>query len=342
MLPFRLALLCSLVGLAATAADARPTPPPPVCTSELEPCRLRDSAPVVATRNGQVIEGLRIVAVNRPAVLVRGLANVTIRNLEIFHEGAHGIVCERAPGLTIENVAISHSGAGTMSAEENNIDCDLADGLTVRNARLKGGAAGVYVHESAHVHLSYLEGYDFRGPTPRGMLAQFNQSPYCRLEDFSAINDPKRARTEDNVSVYMSDHCVVRRGLLDGNNGPWSVGVMFEHSRNGLVEDVDTVHQGNGSFSAYPGYNVTFRRTRARDNICADQGRGAPVSGGLVWAGSSDSGRLRIEDSTYFNLCNPKKVWDRASFDVIELAERDFRPRAPIKLDFPWEHDDRR
>ena len=196
----------------------------------------------------------------------------------------------------------------------------------------------MYVLESARVYLSYLEGYDFRGPDPRGQMVQFDKSPHCTLEDFSAINDPALAWTADNISIYFSDGCVVRRGLLDGNNGPWSVGVMFEHSNDGLVEDVDTIAQGNGSFGAYPGANVIFRRTRARQNICWDQGRGLPVSNALVWSGSRYSSALRIEDSAYFNLCNPdNRVWAEESFDIIQIVEKDFLPRPAIKLHFPWE-----
>jgi Right handed beta helix region len=269
---------------------------------------------------------------------VQHLSNVTIRNVEISHRGAHGILCDNSPGLTIDNVSITHSGARTNSAEEDNISCYFADDLRIRNTRLRGGSAGVYVLGSARVHLSYLEGHDFRGPDPRGQMVQFDKSPHCTLEDFSSINDPAVAWTADNISIYFSDGCVVRRGLLDGNNGPWSVGVMFEHSKNGLVEDVDTIAQGNGSFGVYPGANVTFRRTRARENICEDQGRGPPVSKALVWSGSPDSKALRIEDSAYFDLCNPNnRVWAEESFDMIQIVERDFLPRPAIKLHFPWE-----
>jgi Right handed beta helix region len=301
---------------------------------------LETSGPIVADHDGQVIEGLRIQATNRPAIVVNGFSNVVIRNVQVRHEGAHGIACIHAPGLIIENVDIEHTGAHTGSFQENNIDCLSSDGLSVRNARLRGGSSGVWVTESNHVRLSYIEGYNFRGPFPRGQLAQFDNSPNCILEDFSAINDPDVAWTEDIVSVYFSDGCVVRRGLLVGNNSPSGVGVMFEDSRNGLVEDVDTVAQGNGSFSAYPGHRVTFRRTRARDNICGSQaGRGRPLSNGLVWAGSTNSSELRVEASQYFNLCNPEHlVWDRNSFASVQIAQADFSPRSPIKLSFAWDN----
>jgi hypothetical protein len=347
MQPPRTALLSGLLALATTGTCTHLSTSPTLeshlettCDPDSQICRLEEAAPVVATHDGQIIEGLRITARNEPAILVRGLSDVVIRNVEIFHKGGHGVACENSPGLLIENVSIVHFGERTGSAQENNIACYRAEGLEVRNARLRGGSAGVYVLESPRVRLSHVEGYDFRGPDPRGQLVQFNKSPNCVLQDFSAINDPVVAWTADNVSLYYSDNCTVRRGLLDGNNGPWSVGVMFENSRNGLVEDVDTVGQGNGSFSAYPGHGVTFRRTRARDNICGDQGRGEPASKGLVWAASPDSSDVRIEDSTYFNLCNLQEpVWDATIFGLIQIAEEDFLPRPAIKLVFPWEDD---
>jgi Right handed beta helix region len=327
----------------ATAASSGEGHPEAKCGPEAKTCRLLESAPVVAQHDGQIIEGLRIHSINKPGIVVRDLSNITIRNVEILHEGAHGILCENSPGLLIENVSIVHSGARTRSAEENNISCYSANGLRIRNARLRGGSAGVYVVESAHAHLSYLEGYDFRGPDPRGQFVQFDKSPNCTLQYFSAINNPRVAWTADNVSIYFSDGCTVRRGLLEGNNGPWSVGIMFENSNNGLVEDVDTIAQGNGSFGAYPGNNITFRRTRARENICGDQGRGTPVSNALVWSGSPESRGLRIEDSAYFDLCNSdNRVWDAAVFDLIQITEEDFLPRTAIKLVFPWDHEDRR
>lgn len=328
----RAGLLSGLMALVAVAAESSPA------------STLEDSGPIVATRDGEVIEGLRIKAAGRPAIEVNGFSNVAVRNVQIIHQGAHGISCDHAPGLIVENVDIQHSGAQTASIDEghigeNNIDCRYSDGLRVRNARLRGGSSGVWVLQSSDVHLSYLEGYDFRGPFPRGQLAQFVESPNCILEDFSAINDPNVAWTEDNVSLYYSDDCVVRRGLLDGNNSPSGVGVMFEGSRNGLVEDVDTVAQGNGSFSAYPGHDITFRRTRARDNVCNSQaGRGPPLSDALVWAGSPDSSGLRLEASKYFNLCNPGNlVWEQSSFDMIQITEENFSPRPAIKLRFPWD-----
>ena len=302
---------------------------------------LEESGPIVATFDGQIIENVRITAIDEYGINVDNVSNVIIRNVEIFHDGAHGIRCTSAPGIIIENVSITHTGVQTpLPASENNINCQYSEGLRIRNARLTGGSSGVYVLNSPHAHLSYIEGYNFQGPFPRGQLAQFNKSPNCILEDFSAINDPDISWPEDNVSIYYSDNCVVRRGLLDGNNSRSGVGVMFEGSTVGLVEDVDTIRQANGSFSAYPSWDITYRRTTARENICTDQGRGAPSSNALMWAGNSASSGLRVEDSRYWLPCNSNLIWNRNSFDVIQLTEEDYTLRDPIVLEFWWESGD--
>ena len=153
---------------------------------------LTDSAPITATQNGQVIENVRIRATNGPAIKVKGFSNVIIRNVEIDHEGGLGIECLNADNLTIENVSITHIGAGSplSSTNENNIYCFSSNGVIIKNVRLRGGSSGIYMLESPNAHLSFIEGYDFRGPFPRGQLVQFNKSPSCILEDFSAIHDP--------------------------------------------------------------------------------------------------------------------------------------------------------
>ena len=334
----RITRFLALLTLLATNAAGHPASAQGMACNPRTGCSLQDSGPIVATHDGQIIQGLRIDAMDEPGILVHNLANVVIRNVEIVHEGAPGISCDGSPRLSITNVSITRLGSDDSSIEENNIHAYLCNDLRVRHARLTSGSSGVYMLRSRNAHLSYIEGYNFLGPNPRGQLAQFDRSSHCVLENFSANNDPDVSKTEDIVSVYFGNNCTVRRGLLVGNNSPWGVGVMFEHSRHGLIERVDTVAQANGSFSAYPGHDITFRRTRARDNICGNQGRGRPRSRSLIWAGSRRSTKLRIEASRYFNACNPSNiVWAKSSFDVIEIREGDFSPRSPIVNHFAWE-----
>ena len=306
-------------------------------------CTLVDSGPVQATQDGQVIEGLRITSTNGAAIRVQGFSGVTIRNVEIVHSDGVGIEVSSAPNTTIEHVSVTCDSAPASGANPSsdllNISCSNSDGLTVSYARLTRGSSGIYLQGCAGSQLQHIEGHDFRGPFPRGQLVQWNASDNGLLEDFSVENPPE-SWPEDNVNVYKSLNATIRRGLVDGNNSPSGVGVIFDgDTSTGLVEDVDAVRMGNGCFSNYAGADGNvFRRTRCRDNICEDQGRGTPGSGGLMWAGKPGLTQLRIEASTWYAACNPGNiVWPSSSFAVLELQEGDFVLRAPQRVALCWE-----
>jgi hypothetical protein len=168
---------------------------------------------------------------------------------------------------------------------------------------------------------------------------QWDKSNDGVLEDFSVVNPPG-SWPEDNVNVYQSTGLQIRRGLVDGNNSPSGVGVIFDGGNStGVVEDVDAVRMGNGCFSDYAGAAaVVFRRTRCRENICTDQGRGTPLSNALMWSGNPDITGIRLEASTYFAACNPGNIfWPEESFAVAEVTEADFSLRPPLDLAFCWE-----
>lgn len=205
---------------------------------------------------------------------------------------------------------------------------------------LTGGSSGVYLVGCPNASIRFVEGHDFRGPFPRGQLVQFDDSGGGILDDFSVVNPRDTSWPEDNVNVYRSLDVEIRRGLVDGNNSPSGVGVIFDGDlATGIVEDVDAVRMGNGCFSDYAGSDgVIFRRTRCRENVCEDQGRGEPLSNALMGAGNPSFREIRIEDSTYFAACNPDNiVWPEESFAVIEVTESDFDPRPPLALRFCWE-----
>lgn len=318
----------ALDGTARGDADARA----PV------PCVLTPSGPVVVTADGQVVEHLRITSLSGTALRVGGHKNVVLRNLDIRHQGGPGISVANADDIRIENVAIEHTGAPASgqnpSSSLNNIDCYLSQRPVVVNVRLTRGSSGIYLQQCPSSTLSHVEGHDFRGPFPRGQLVQWNASNDGTLEDFSVENGTS-SWPEDNVNMYKSLNMTVRRGLVDGNSSPSGVGVIFDgDTSSGLVEDVDAIRMGNGCFSDIAGADGNvFRRTRCRDNLCTDQGRGKPGSNGLMWCGRSGATRIRLEAATYFAPCNPSNItWPNASFAVREATLADFVPRAPERV----------
>jgi hypothetical protein len=187
--------------------------------------------------------------------------------------------------------------------------------------------------------------HDARGPEPRGQNIQFNNCPGATLEDFSAENGPS-SWTEDNVSIFQSDNCTIRRGLVSYNNSPTGDGVMIEGSFNCHVEDVDAVQQGNGAFAAVPqgdfgSGNCSFVRCRTRNSYnSVRDGRAKPSSGGLSFYVLTSAGASphRIIDCAYGTVANPNNlVWKKTALAPgWSLIRTDFEPRTPIRLHFHW------
>jgi len=191
----------------------------------------------------------------------------------------------------------------------------------------------------AQASLSQIEGYDFRGPFPRGQLVQFNASDGGLLDGFSVVNG-HTSWTEDNVNIYKSKNVVVRNGFIDGNNSPSGVGVIFDgDTGSGTIEDVDAIHMGNGCFSNIAGADGnTFLRVRCRDNICAGQdGRAPPSSNSLMFCGKPTGTNTKLEQAKYFASCNGNISWPAPSFSTLDLTLENFTPRAALKQKFCWE-----
>jgi hypothetical protein len=63
-----------------------------------------------------------------------------------------------------------------------------------------------------------------------------------------------------------------------------------------------------------------LRRTRCRDNICGDPGRGPPLSNALMWSSREGTTTLRVLDSTYYASC-PADI-DRQTLAAALIAGR--------------------
>ncbi|MBV9246822.1 MAG: right-handed parallel beta-helix repeat-containing protein [Methylobacteriaceae bacterium] len=309
---------------------------------------LTPSGPVVSNVDGQVIENLDIEASvgNGITVLHQG---VVVRHCRIRHAGGHGVSATGATNLILQELDINHVGAplsGVAANEHcNNVNLDSCASTILRGIKASKGSSNIYVESSERIRMSLLELHDARGPTPRGQNVQFNRSPNSLLEDFSAENGPT-SWTEDNVSVFRSDRCIVRRGLVSYNNSPSGDGVMIEGSFDCLVEDVDALRQGNGAFAAVPQGEAgcggcTFLRCRTRQTYNAPRdGRAAPSSGSLSIYTLTSAGAQRhtITDCQYDELANPRNlIWDlRAVNPGWTFKPGRFVPRPPIRLAFDW------
>jgi hypothetical protein len=322
---------------------------------------LADAEPIVVTRDAAVIERVRIFSDGQPAIRVDGAHDVTIRDVEIHHQGAPGILFAGSDGIVIRNAIIIHDGAPASgphrSGGQAGIEGRDATGVVIEQVRVVRGSSGVELDNTPAAHLSFIEGIDVRGPGSAAFV-RLHESDEALLEDFSVVNPLDTGRPQTLVQISASSDAIVRRGLLDGHNAQYGYGVGFaltpgQHS-GGLVEDVDAVRMTSGGFTCFPwGRDVTFRRTRARDNICeivsvpvddcdnvGPNGGCVPGSNGVSWTASTDSTNIVVEQSAYFDLCAPT-LWPAEVFTIArgDLVEDDFIPRAPITVAPCWAAD---
>lgn len=347
------------VGLDGPSTSASASSEGPSVDTEFDPCEgLLASGAVVAVADGEVIEGLRITVDSGPGIDVDGRTGVTIRNCEIHHRNGPGVSFRGAHDLTLEDVVIVHDGAPEAGPHADggqaNIEGRDSNGVVLSRVRASRGSSGIELQATPGARLSFIEVHDVRGPGAGACVRLFD-SDGAVLEDFSCENPLDTGRPGDLVAIDESSNVTVRRGLLDGHNAKFGYGVHFTHvpgqHAGGLVEDVDGVRMTNGAFSCFDyGNQITFRRTRARENICeivsvpiegcrdGPNGGCVPGSNGVTWTASNSSSEIVIEDSTYFELC-VDPTWPADVFTVGrgDLVEADFELRSPVRVQPCWE-----
>ena len=285
--------------------------------------------------------------------------HILVRNVRIHHAPhAVGIQLINSHHARFENVEVLACrelsrctprvhGPGFENAF--NIHCERSAFASFTNVRLSGGSSGIELTDCHHAHIRGADIRDMRGPFPRGQCVQFSRSPHGVLEDFVCTNLEDSSWTEDNLSAWYSPNVTIRRGLIDGNNSPTGVAVMYEHESSGLTQDVDAIHQGDGCFSGYDvkrGERLRYERVGCLSNHCEGwAGRGVPTSDSLVFAaGGGDGYAMGIEvvDSRVWDLCNPEHIfWSHADggFKLRDARKEQFVPRAPVRVSLPWDEE---
>lgn len=311
---------------------------------------LQPSGAVSFTSNGQTIQGLHITSTSGNAVTNSGFTDCVLKECKIDFQNGHGVnIGGGSTNFTMTDLDMTRTNSTTgitpLGAENNCINGTGSTGLVGTRLRFRDSSTGVYLVGCAAPVFSFLEGYNFRGPFPRGQLLQYDTCNSGIVQDFYCSCDLTNSFPEDNINLYLSSDVIVRRGLIDGNNSSSGIGVIFEQFgggvSGGLVEDVDVTHMGNGCFSAYSvGFDITFRRTRARDNWGNPSiyGRGNNLSNSLMWASGPGSTGNRILDSYYWNSVNGNIMWDSSTLAVpAEITQTNYTQRDPVILTMPWE-----
>ncbi|MFE1601563.1 right-handed parallel beta-helix repeat-containing protein [Methylobacterium sp. ID0610] len=311
--------------VASTPAVPPTTAPAAGAPTTTTPTTLTRHDGTVVAKSGDVIKDLDIYVSDGEGITLDDADNVTISNVRIHYNGAgtsgegSGISALNADGLKIDHVEIFDAGApasgAERSTEHNGIALYQSPGAQVSAVTIHDASTGIYLQDSPNAILTGIEGYDMRGPYPRGQLVQFNRSGNSSLENFYVHNDAATSWVEDNINVGDSNNVTIKNGLIDGNNSPSGQGVIFENSTGGLVQNVDVMHMGNGGFADY-GSGNTFDHVRSFDNFATDQGRGQPMSNGLIFGLANDT---TVTNASYQNPGAPQNIvygeaWENGTF----------------------------
>jgi hypothetical protein len=288
--------------------DPVPTNPDPVGGIKLT----KTTAPIKSSYAGQIIENLDIWVESGNAVTITH-DNVILRNVRIHHKTGDGVHVENTKGVQIYNAEIRNMdpprGINAETSETiNNIELYRTTGTKIDHVSLHDGSTGIYAHTSPQTIITNVDGHNFHGAYPRGQFVQFAYSDGSKLDGFYNFNSLTGSRTEDNINVFNSKNVQILNGVVDGNNSPSGVGVLFEGvSDGGIVRNVDVIHQSNGGFSSYSN-NVDFFDVRVFDgHMNTASGRGAPDSNGLSFAVTASG--VGYDDATYTRPANPGNIY---------------------------------
>lgn len=294
---------------------------------------MRKSGPVVVSRDNQIIQNVVVTADGTAGISGAGFANVVIRNCVVRHKNAAGISLFGCVGLRIEGVAVEYTGNVVGQGPDAafiNVVIDNCPGAYVSSVYCRDGASMFWVHQSSGVVLQGIEGHNPHGPFPRGQFVQIDKCDRPLLQGFYCKSDLDRCWTEDTISLFQSTNCLVRRGLIDGNNSPSGWAVIAEDS-TGVCEDVDALHWSNGGFAASGEASVGFRFDRCREKDSyrpCSQGRGEPSSNSLGFGSQFNASGTIFHACVEYNLVNPSNVvWDAATCAEIDISTHDFVPR---------------
>lgn len=284
----RALLFVALAFLAAQPVAALPTA---LMTPGLSP-----SAPVVISRNNQVVQNTRItVNTGVACVYNNGFSGVQYLNSICHHSwptdaGAAGNANGRGyegfnnATLLIKNIKFikDFAPATGASSNENNqhIYVEGGSNVTIDNVYGVNGSSGATLRTLTTATTVQWARFDnMRGPFPKGQAVQFSDVANPILQDFFFYQDNSVAWSEDIVNAGgTTGGGAFRRGLIVGVNSPTGAGVLLEGTGAPTpVSDIDVMAWNNQGVSVEAsgsgaGLGTTFTTARVRDSSLYSRG----------------------------------------------------------------------
>lgn len=301
-------------------------------------CALEPSSPIVASA-GEVISNLRIeTPPGETAILIDGVDGVTLRNLDIVHDGADAIVVRNASNVRIEETRIRHVADGETAPA---IRCEGSPGLSVERVEMIGSATGILANECDGLRASRVVGLDFVADLDGEdtSVLESRNSDDVELEDFSVSSDVEGLLAVHRVLVFAGQGAIIRRGLAHGANRSNAAAVKMVDQDDVLIEDVDVRWSNHIGFEGFPATNVTLRRTRCRDPLLASRD-GTPTTPFCWYYASGEMpGSVTVEASAYEWPGAPVSGGD--GLGLVDATQvDDLEVRAPFRLDLCFDATD--
>jgi hypothetical protein len=213
-----------------------PTPTPALVTGNTAPLSLpvnslTSSGPIVVTADNQNIQDLYIVATGGSSgILINGFNNIVIKNCYIVHDQGSGIEIRNSKFTSIDYVEIDCTGApstGPGNIGSYNIHAQGSLNLSIGNIDLYNGSSGIFLENCLNPHIYTINGYNFRGPSPRGEFISMIGCNNPIIEDFYNKQDLLIGWNDSNIAFHNCSNVITRRGCVDGSNGSDGAGVYL-------------------------------------------------------------------------------------------------------------------
>ena len=158
--------------------------------------------------------------------------------------------------------------------------------------------------------------------------------------------------------MWRSSDVTLKNGVVDGNNAPFGICVMYEGSskkvKGGLVENVEARHC-QGCFSGYPSNGLVMTGNTCADHWCDGTPERGPKTGKFnLWQFGHNylhkvyAQNNVVDDSYYQNTCGEDKTrlfWAKApetSAPTVTWGEftdigDSYEPKKALELSFPWD-----
>ena len=227
-------------------------------------CQNSETNELIVSVPNKVIVSPKVYEASDPIVL-NGINDSTIRNLEIHNTSGHCITLVNCSNITIQDCKLGPS-------KGNGVYLYNCKNIIVTNSTMDSVASGVVADVGSGIKVTYNSVKNVLGPMPRGQMVQFgnvNGSGNC-INYNSGENILGQSHPEDEISLYKSngtaqDPIQVIGNWIRGGGPSGSGGGIMTGDMGGsyiLVQDNILVNPGQYGITIASGHHITIKNNK--------------------------------------------------------------------------------